>query len=298
MRVCEDIYPKGFSHNRKDGFYIEENLKAQLDILLKNIKNDWDFTIVITGRGEVRVGKSVLAMQIAAYWAYMIKELYGIEVPFDINNFVFDGRKLIEKGNEVGVKHPYSPLIYDEAGADLGGTKVISQMTQDVLDFYRECGQYNLLNILVLPDFFDLPKALALTRSIFLIDVDYTPDSEGIFQRGYLKFYSRPNKKKLYLKGKREQDYNAWYYDFQGRFYNFYPISEKKYRSLKVKALKHRENRRSNVVLDQRDFAWWLLVNEFGMNQTELSKRTSNITGKYLTQQNISDSIQRFYPKD
>ena len=65
-RVCIDKYPKKFSHNIKPGFYMEENLKSQIDILLKNIKHDWDFTILITGSGEVRVGKSVLAMQIAS----------------------------------------------------------------------------------------------------------------------------------------------------------------------------------------------------------------------------------------
>jgi hypothetical protein len=297
-RVCEKIYPAGFSHNRKNGFYLEPNLKAQIDILIKNIKNDWDFTIIVTGRGEVRVGKSVLAMQIAAYWVAEVNRIYNKKIPFNTDNFVFDGRKLIEQGNELGQKHPYSPLIYDEAGADLAGTKMINTMTQDVLDFYRECGQYNLLNVLVLPDFFDLPKALALTRSIFLLDVDYKPDSEGIFQRGYFNFYSRPNKKNLYLKGKREQDYSAWYYDFHGRFLNFYPINEEDYRASKVKALKHREKRRTNVIIDQRDAAWFMLTQEFGMSQEELASRTANWTGKYITQQNISDSIQRFMPKE
>jgi len=297
-RVCEKLYPAGFSHNRHDGFYLEPNLKAQLDILLKNIKNDWDFTILITGRGEVRVGKSVLAMQISAYWVSEINRLYKKDIPFGLNNFVFDGRKLIEKGNELGQEYPMSPLIYDEAGADLAGTKMVNQMTQDVLDFYRECGQYNLLNIIVLPDFFDLPTALALTRSIFLIDVDYHVNDDGIFVRGDLKFYSRPNKKKLYLKGKRERDYNAWHYDFHGRFYNFYPLNEAKYRKAKIEALKHREKRRTNVVLDQRDACWFMLTQEYGMPQTELAKRLSDWTGKYVTQQNISDSIQRFMPKD
>lgn len=297
-RVCTDIYPKGFSRNRYDGFYIDNKLKAQLDILIKNIVNDWDFTIIITGSGEVRVGKSVLGMEIAAYWAHEVKRLHNKNTIICEKNFIFDGRKLIEQGNYIGQKFPYSPLVFDEAGADLSGTKIMNQMTQDVLDFYRECGQYNLLNILILPDFFDLPKPIAITRSTFLINVDYESNSEGIFQRGIGKFYSRKNKKWLYLKGKKTLDYNAHPYDFAFRFIPFYPINEESYRKLKVDALRQREKRRSSVVLDQRDFAWWLLVEEFGMDREELCKRTSNVTGKYMPYQTVMEAIKRFYPRE
>ena len=297
-RVCTDIYPKGFSRNRYDGFYMDNRLKMQLDILLKNIVKDWDFTIIITGSGEVRVGKSVLGMEIAAYWAYEVARLYGKKVILNIQNFVFDGRKLIVQGNEIGQKYPYSPLVYDEAGADLSGTKLMTQMTQDVLDFYRECGQYNLLNILILPDFFELPKAIAITRSIFLINVDYESTDEGIFKRGIFRFYSRRSKKKLYLLGKRDLDYNAYPWDFPGRFYPFYPINEEEYRKAKVEALRHRETRRSNIVLDQRDCAWFLLHEQFGMTLEEIGRRVGDFSGRYIPNQTISDAIKRFYPKD
>ena len=297
-RVCTDLYPAKFSYNRFPGFYIDNKLKMQLDILLKNIVNDWDFTIIITGSGEVRVGKSVLGMEIGAYWSYMIKKLYNKEVSFSVKNFVFDGRKLIEHGNELGRNHPHSVLIYDEAGADLAGTKIMTQMTQDVLDFYRECGQYNLLNILILPDFFDLPKPIAITRSIFLINVDYETDKDGIFQRGILKFYSRYAKKKLYQEGKKELNYNAFPYDFIGRFYPFYPIKEEEYRKLKVEALRKRETRRNNIVLDQRDCAWYLLHEEFGMPFEEIGRRIADTSGRYLPYETIRDAIKRFYPRE
>lgn len=298
MRVCELDYPAGYSYNRKPGFYIEETLKNQLDIMIKNVVNDWDFTIIITGGGEVRVGKSVLAMQIAAYWASEVKRLHNKKLVFNLDdNFIFDGRKLIEKGNELGTKYPNSPLIFDEAGADLAGTKMMSQITQDVLDYFRECGQYNMLNILVMPDFFDLPRGIAITRSIFLLDVDYVADEQGIFQRGYYKFYSRPNKKFLYLKGKRDLNYNAFAYDFRGRFYNFFPIDEAKYRQLKRDALKKRENRRNNIVLDQRDAAFFIAV-ELGISQSELSRRITDITGRFFSDKTMNDCIKRFSPRD
>lgn len=289
------VFPKGFSNNTKPGFAMETTLKENIDILLKNIVNDWDFTILITGGGEVRVGKSVLAMQIAAYWKHKIKQLYGKNVPFDVEkNMVFDGKELIKKGNYLGQNYPYAPFIYDEAGADLEGRKAITQMTQDVLDYFRECGQYNLLNIIVLPEFFDLPKGIALSRSIFLIDVYYNPSEEGIFQRGYFNFYSRPNKKWLYLKGKRDLNYMAHPWDFHGRFYNFYPINEQRYRERKQEALTKRESKRRNKFQMQRDACWYLLTNEFGLTQEKLGQRMEQLTGIFVAHNTISDGIKHY----
>lgn len=296
-RVCTDVYPANFlnqGHNKFPGFYMENVLKQQLDILIKNIVNDWDFTIIITGGGEVRVGKSVLAMQIAAYWAHQMKVVHNRKVIYNMQNFVFDGTKLIQQGNELGTKFPNSPLIYDEAGADLAGTKVLNQMTQDVLDYFRECGQYNMLNLLVLPDYFDLPKSIAITRSIFLIDVDYSANKESIFKRGEFKFYSRPNKKHLYLRGKKELNYKAYPYDFKGKFMNFYPIDEAEYRLAKQEALKRRESRRRNKFQLQRDACWYLLTQEFGMGQVELGKRMEQMTGIFVAQNTISDGLMHF----
>ena len=295
-KVCEDWFPKGtWEYQKSDGFSMHPVLKQQLDYLLKNIKNDWDFTIVITGGGEVRVGKSVLAMQIGCYWAHEIQRLYGHECPFDLeNNFVFQGDKLIHQGNQLGVKYPYSVLIFDEAGADLEGRKAMQSQTQDVLDYLRECGQYNMLNVIVMPEFFDLPKGIAISRSIFLIDVTYQANEQGIFQRGIFNFYSRPNKKMLYLKGKRELDYNAWKYDFRGSFDNFYPINEEEYRAAKQTALLHRENKRRSKFQTQRDACWFLLNRDLGWTLAQIGQRMEQLTGIYTPNTTISDGVRRF----
>lgn len=305
-RVCVKLFPKGsYKGQPKDGFYLDGMLKEQIDVLLKNIKNDWDFTIIITGGGETRVGKSVLAMQIAAYWVQQIKELYNIDLPFSVkNNFVLEGAKLIQAGNRLGKEYPYSPLIFDEAGADLEGRKIMQTTTQDVLDFYRECGQYNLLNILVLPEYFDLPKGIALSRSICLIDVYSYADENDIFQRGFFNFYSRRNKKYLYLKGKKELDYNATKYNFHGRFYNFYPIDEKEYRLLKQEALSKRESRKRNKFQIQRDACWFILAHEglthkdtndkVKLTQQQLSIIMEQMTGIFVGQETISRGLSHF----
>jgi len=242
MRVCEDWFPLGtYKGQRLPGFFMDDALAQQIRIAVNNVKKDWDFTIIITGGGEVRVGKSVLAFQIMAYWTWLMKEVHGIEVPFNIeDNIVFNWDKLIDAGHSLYQKTPYCPLCYDEAGETMEGVKFHSKELRAVKDYLRECGQYNFLNILVMPEFFDLPKNIAITRSVFLLDVFYVATEEGYFKRGYFKFYSRKNKKKLYLQGKRELDYNAYKFNFEGRFPNFYPINEKEYRQKKQEALRGR----------------------------------------------------------
>lgn len=253
MRVCCKIYPVDKKKNpkdkrRKDGFYLDPTLKQQLDYYIKNVSRDWDFVIVVCGEGEVRVGKSVLAMQIAAYWCSEIERIYNVNCPFSVDeNMVFTGYHLIKKGNSIGMKYKYPVLIFDEAGADLEGIKVMRFTTQVVKDFLRECGQYNMLVILVLPEYFDLPKGIALSRADCLINVYYLADDEGYFHRGYFKFFSKPSKKYLYLSGKKTLDYNAGSkqgkrnYDFFGTFDDFYSVNEKDYRAAKFRALKARE---------------------------------------------------------
>ncbi len=296
VKVCEKEYPKGTkSYQKSDGFYIHPILKAQIDILLKNIKNDWDFTIIITGGGEVRVGKSVLAMQIGAYWTSEIKRLYGKICPWNLkSNFVFQGDKLIKQGNELGMNHPYSVLIFDEAGADLEGRKIMKSTTQEVLDFLRECGQYNLLNIIVMPEYFDLPKSIALSRSIFLIDVTYQATEEGMFERGYFNFYSRPNKKMLYLKGKRDLNYRAWKGDFGGTFNNFFTINEQEYRVIKQEMLIRRGVKQRNKQIMQRDACWFLLHKEFGLTYGKISERMEQLTNVYTPQITVGDGVRHF----
>lgn len=305
-RVCREWFPE------TDGFYMDDRLKMQLDVLLKNIKNDWDFTIIITGQGEVRVGKSMIAMQIACYWVYQLFKLYKIKVPFSLEeNFVFDGKKLIEIGNKLGQRYPMSPLIFDEAGADLEGKKAMQLQTQDVVDYLRECGQYNMLNVLVLPEFFDLPKGIAVSRAIFLIDVFYMADNDAVFQRGFFNFYSRRSKKYLYLLGKRDLNYSIVKSDFgkvPGRFHRFYPIDEIAYRAAKKEALSKRESKRRNKFMMQRDACWFMLAYEglpctkcghdVKLSQEALGKRMEGLTGIFVPQQTISDGLRHYLSEE
>lgn len=292
-RVCQDWFPVGtYKGQREAGFYMDDNLKQQIDLLIKNVVRDWDFTIVITGGGEVRVGKSVLGLQIMAYWTHQVEQVHGIKVPFNAKtNIVFQWNKLIEMGNSLGEKSKYCALSYDEAGETMEGSKSATRELRAVRDYLRECGQYNFLNLLILPEFFDLPKGVAITRSIFLLDVSYAANEDGIFERGHFKFYSRRNKKQLYIKGKKELNYNAHPYNFSGRFFNFYPINEQEYRESKREALKNRETNSRDRVMDCRN-ASWLLLSELGMKHEEIRQKMLEMTGTDFERQGISLGIK------
>lgn len=295
-RVCTRWFPKGSKkHQKKDGFYMDDNLKQQIDILIKNITRDWDFTIIITGGGEVRVGKSMLELQIMAYWAYQMEEVWGIKVPFNIKeNIVFNWDKLISQGHKLASKTKYCPLGYDEAGETMEGTKTQSKELKAVRDYLRECGQYNFLNILVMPEFFDLPKGIAITRSIFLIDIYYTADEEGIFRRGYFRFYSRRNKKHLYLRGKKELNYNAYQFNFDGRFYPFYPVEEEEYRELKKEALRCRAVNSRDAVTEIRNCLMFILNKDINWTHKRIADRITELSKINIDRSTVTAAILEF----
>lgn len=241
-RVCQEWFPN--KDPNKAGFWMDDYLKKQLDVLIKNVHKDWQFNIIISAGGEMRIGKSVLAMQIGAYWTYEVLKKHGdnpdINVPqtFNVkNNIAFDGNSIMEKGDYLGKRCKFAALQMDEAADDLESTKALKQETKAIKDYLRKAAQYNMLNIIVQGEFFEVPKAIAVSRTIYLIDVDYSIDLDGNFVRGIFKFFSRRNKKLLYLRGKRDLNYNAVKPDFKGSFVNFYPVDEAEYREGKRKSL-------------------------------------------------------------
>lgn len=312
-KVCEEWFPwdkeKGissFKGQRSPGFYMHPHLKETIDLWVKNVDNDWDFVIIISGQGTVRVGKSVLAQQIAAYWTYAIWKKYGILPPFDIkNNIVFHGSELIRKGNRLGKATKYGALIFDEAGADLEGAKAMRKTTQNVKDFFRECGQYNMLNILCIPEYFDLPKGIATNRSNCLIDCYVTTNDEDIWERGKFNFFSAPNKKKLYRIGKKELDYHCVQPDYYGDWDNVYTVDQEEYKAAKVEALKTREvvSRKEETQMKYLRGALKVLYFDFELTYSEIAEKIAKqtkakvsksylhkvITGEELDEDDIED---------
>lgn len=229
VKVCQEQFPLGSSTiQRSAGFYLNEIFKDNLDILSRAIAKDMMFTLLISGDGWVRVGKSVLAMQIGAYLTHEVNKLHKVNNTFSLKNVVFNSNNLIDKAFDFP---KYSVIILDE-GDDLTEAHWTS-LSKNLARFFRKCGQLNLFIILLIPDFFELPRPYAVTRTVCLINVYF----EGEFKRGQFQFHGFNSKKMLYKKGKKYGDYKAQRPEFIGNFTNFYTIDEQAYRKKKFEDL-------------------------------------------------------------
>jgi len=287
IRVCAGVLPWC-----PEGFWMDEFKIRELNTMISAIDKDFDFVGLYSGHGGVRIGKSVNAQQDGLYITTEVRRKFKVDIPWnDIDNFAFKGEELIEKAKKLP---PYSVIVFDEAGSDLVGRKFMQATTQALLDFFRECGQLNLFFLCVLPDYFELPRPIAINRSTYLVDVDF----KEAFQRGKFSFYGPRAKKYLYLKGKKWLDYDAQSSDFHGSFPNVYTIDETKYRARKYEALtgrkKDEENKRTkmdNKYLLQRDTAIYKrflkgdktedMAEDFGMDRSNVSIILSKMKEKY-----------------
>ena len=269
----------------KHQFWFDELLKMELDTICYNLPKDWDSVLIISGDGNTRTGKTHIAQQAGAYCA----EKLG--TPFDASNLVFGSKALIRKGHELYKKGlTNSVIIYDEAREGLDAKKIMQGFVQDLLDFLNECGMYNHLLILVLPDFFELPKSIAINRSTGLINVmsheELRTDNEGnkVFGwvRGRWEYFNRKAKKKLYINGKKYYDYEAFKRTSYGDFRKYWIIDESIYTKNKLEFL--RRNRKNKDMrfsyclkalcglVSQREAVKLLKKAGFGMTQARISQ--------------------------
>lgn len=215
----------------KLNFKIHKALSENLDIIARNQKNDWDFKIPISGDGMTRTGKSTLAATICTYQDPTF-------APNWKDRIVFEGSKLIEQAYKVP---KCSWIMYDEAREGLDSKKQMEKYTKDLLDFFSQCGNLNLGIVIVLPEYFELPKSIAINQTVCLINC-YARNG---FDRGYFDFFNRKHKRYLYIKGQKYLDYQAQTPSFKGTFNNWFPVDRQEYEALKNKTLqdiKKREN--------------------------------------------------------
>ncbi len=141
--------------------------------------------------------------------------------------------------------------------------------------FSESVDQYNMLNILCLPEFFDLPKGIATNRSNALIDCYVTADENDMWERGKFNFFSAPAKKKLYRYGKKDGDYAAAKCDFYGDWDDVYVLDEKEYKARKIEALKTREvvSAREEARTAYLKGALKVLMVDYGLTQREVAEK-------------------------
>ena len=232
MKIFKERYPKGsFKSQKTDGRYIDAFLYENLRTYAKAIVRDLTFLGFISSSTlEVGTGKSVFVQQIGEAWESLLLEEHGIERPLQLEAIVFKPEDLMDVSKKIP---KYSVIILDEWEDSHYWSKLGITLRQ----FFRKCRQLNLFMICIIPNFFELPRGYAVSRSAFFIDVCFGDN----FERGLFKFYGFPTKKRLYHKGKKEMDYGVVRPDFVGDFGDGYVVGREAYLEKKRKDLEGTE---------------------------------------------------------
>lgn len=245
MRICELKYPKGsYKGQKENGLGFDGLLYENLEVLSDGIINDNSFLLLISAQAlSVRTGKSTFTQLLSMAWIDIMKKRHNIDLDFSMDNLAFSAEEFEQKAFLLHEKKQrFGPCVLDESD-DLTG-HALSQEVKRIKRFLRKSGQLNLLMIMILPDFFEFPKQIAVNRSVALITVDFGEK----FSRGYWKFYDFKAKKMLYIKGKQYEDYGVVQPTLFGSFVNCgYLVDEQtyrkaKYRDLQEDAQKQKEN--------------------------------------------------------
>lgn len=262
MKILEERYPLGtIPKQQTPGRYINETLNKNIKLLAKNIIKDMTYLGIITSSTlEVGAGKSVFAQQFAEAYLEHIRQFHKIDNKLSMKNLVFRPRDIIERSFQVP---QYSVIICDE-WEDL---HYWSELGKTLRQFFRKCRQLNLLIIIIIPNFFQLPMSYAISRSVFLIDVRFT----GEFNRGYFSFYNFKKKKNLFIKGKKRQDYDSIKPNFTGRFVDGYVVDEEQYRIEKLRDLTAQEELEKKPEANRR-----MIIIELAMNFKKNVKGITN----------------------
>ena len=210
-------------------------LIKQLDIFVNFVEYDSDVVLLIDGEIEGS-GKSTLAQQVGYYFSNKTKQPFGIE------QIVFTPKQF----KDAVMSAPrFSCVVWDEAYAGANKFRIMAAINQTIISTVQQIRQRNLFIILVLPSFFDLTKYFAVRRSWCLLhcylqpQIDIHSDdkldfNKPVLQRGYFKYFSRPAKKRLYNKGKKDEDYDLVKPNFVGMFPADYTVPEDLYKAKKA----------------------------------------------------------------
>ena len=226
VKVKQDLFPES------EGYYMDGTLKENLDIIDKIVrgKDRDNFIIVVGDPGE---GKSTFTFQLATYFY----------PKFDLNLVCSNAKDFGEVVKTRDEK--YLAPVLDEAFGDLASSKAISRDFNEFINMTQTMRQKNWFVFIIIPNFFDLSKTMALFRSKWLIRC-YSRKGE----RGYFEVWGKERKQRLYIDGKKHLNYRCVRPNFRGRFTKFMTIDEEAYRKKKMNALKEMMDR--DRATDQR----------------------------------------------
>jgi hypothetical protein len=298
----------------KRGFYLDGYLAENFSKVSGFLKKGWDVLGIVSGHGNVRTGKSTMALQSGIFIAWLLaggemcldrkdKANFGkvIKSPtkdlnFTLDNVVFTPEELMQKAKELPRN---SVIIYDEGRAGLDSKSVMSKMNKIMEDFFQECGVFGHVILLVLPNFFKLHEDYATARSIFLIDVYHNTK----FDRGFFNFYNKLRKEQLFFFGKRKIGITAKYSvtrpNFYGRFTSFLPFSKKEYEDKKKKALADKTIKKKDAkMILQRDAAIYLYKKFSKKPERIVAEEMGELLDIEMGRDLIQDAISRMLKLD
>ncbi len=307
MIVTDIIRQKG--NKKVRGFYMDGFLKENLDIIPdKILPKDFDAVLIVSGSGDVRVGKSTIGAQIGSYLAWRIAggiqeterdskgklvikkfEPPKKDINFSLNNMCFSPSELMKKAKAFP---EHSVLIYDEGRAGLDSKRAMDTINKTMENFFQTCGMYGHVIIIVLPNFFKLHEDFAVIRSIFLIDV-YTKE---LTKRGFFRAYNRGQKEYLYYVGKRKylttsQRYRSTYPSFMGKFTSWFPFDREEYIKRKKEAINKQEVEKSKKFMAQRDALFYLLQKFSILDPPTIAKMQFGLSGYPFSANTIPEVI-------
>jgi len=193
--------------------YIDGILKKNLTEMKKDMKKDDDVVLIVDGKEGI--GKSVFAMRIGHFMS---------EGKLNLDDLCCTPKQFKERTMK---SKKYDVVIFDEAYLGLASEDTMRSYNRLLKKMLVTCRQMNLCLILVLPSVFDLNKYAVLHRSDGLLHCFKYKGS-----RGFFSFYNQKTLQQLYIRGKRYYQYKMRS-NFFGRFTNFYPVDEEKYRKKK-----------------------------------------------------------------
>lgn len=240
------------SPTKELSYYMDGKLQRNLDKIKRRVlKKDMDSVFVVDG-GE-GAGKSVFSMQIAKY----------LNPKFNQQHICFNAKEFIDAVNKA---KKGDVIVFDEAYSGLASRTALSEVNHLLVSMMMEMRQKNLIVIIVLPSFFLLDKYVALWRAVALFHVYMVRG-----RRGRWIAFNRKKKKILYLKGKKDYNYNVIKSRFRGRFPNKYTVNEELYRRKKAEALKRRDKRtKSERFIEQRNKLLYGIYKDFGLSLSKL----------------------------
>ncbi len=191
--------PKG---SREEGSIYMDGMLHNSFSFAKGVMKKKNKDLVVCCSGYPGSGKSKIISQVASF----------CDPTFTEDRMHQTTEEFIEAVKaETGVMKSH---VLDEAWEGLSSQQVRREIGRALLNIMNVIRQKRLFIFLVLPDFFDLSKSIAIFRSRWLIHC-YEEEFGDV---GKFLAFDQDSKKKLYVYGKKFEDYNAAPADFYGVF--------------------------------------------------------------------------------